>query len=298
MLRSRIATTLALLTLAGGLTSALPAAASAAAGKAAAEPPVPVCAEAWNPGRAYTGGLTASHGGRNWQARWWTKNNTPGGSSGVWIDKGACEDRGFVVGEAEFERIFPNRNALYTYQGLITALSAYPAFTSTGGQTVARQEAAAFLAHVYHATGGLAFTHATDPAGYPQYCDEAQPYGCPAGRSAYYPRGALALSHNSAYKAAGDALGIDLLNNPGLVQREPSVAWATAVWAWTTQKGHGTMTPHEAMTGGHGFGETVRSLKGTPECTAGDPPRINRYVNFYHSISATLGVPLAEPVYC
>lgn len=45
---------------------------------------------AWSSGAVYTGGQQATHVGRLWQAKWWTQNETPGGASGVWEDKGAC----------------------------------------------------------------------------------------------------------------------------------------------------------------------------------------------------------------
>ena len=43
---------------------------------------------------------------------------------------------GFVVSEAQFNQMFPNRNSFYTYNGLVAALSAYPAFANTGSDTV------------------------------------------------------------------------------------------------------------------------------------------------------------------
>ncbi|MET7431696.1 glycoside hydrolase family 19 protein, partial [Streptomyces flaveolus] len=55
---------------------------------------------------------------------------------------------GFVVSEAQFNQMFPNRNSFYTYSGLTAALGAYPAFANTGSDTVKKQEAAAFLANV------------------------------------------------------------------------------------------------------------------------------------------------------
>jgi hypothetical protein len=38
-------------------------------------------------------------------------------------------------------------------------------------------------------------------------------------------------------EAAGDALGLDLLGNPSLMEQDPMVAWATALGYWNTQKG-------------------------------------------------------------
>ncbi|CAM5366544.1 hypothetical protein STENM223S_06791 [Streptomyces tendae] len=122
--------------------------------------------------------------------------------------------------EAQFNQMFPNRNPFYTYSGLTAALSAYPGFANTGSDTVKKQEAAAFLANVSHETGGLVHVVEQNQANYPHYCDWSQPYGCPAGQAAYYGRGPIQLSWNFNYKAAGDALGIDLLGNPWLVQND------------------------------------------------------------------------------
>jgi predicted chitinase len=196
----------------------------------------------------------------------------------------------FVVSEGQFDRMFPSRNPFYTYQGLVAALSAYPRFASAGGDTVAKQEAAAFLANVAHETGGLVHVVEQDTANYSHYCDAAQPYGCPAGRSAYYGRGPIQLSWNVNYKAAGDALGIDLLNDPGLVEQDPAVAWKTALWFWNTQTGAGTTTPHDAMVNGAGFGETIRSINGALECDGANPGQVRSRVANYQSFAGILGV--------
>ncbi|MFG1873503.1 chitinase [Sphaerisporangium sp. NPDC049003] len=87
--------------------------------------------------------------------------------------------------------MFPSRNSFYTYNGLVAALSAYPAFATTGSDTVRKQEAAAFLANVNHETGGLVYIVEQNTANYPHYCDTSQPYGCPAGQAAYYGRGPI-----------------------------------------------------------------------------------------------------------
>jgi chitinase len=324
------------------------------------------CASAWTSSAVYTGGMTASHAGRNWQAKWWTQNEAPG-SAAVWADQGTCgggttpppacdhpawvqgqwyaagsivrytdgkyyiaeHDNpgydpiistwywnphtcgstpttttstpvpgGFVVSEAQFRQMFPNRNSFYTYTGLTAALSAYPGFAKTGTDTVRKQEAAAFLANAYHETGGLVHIVEQNQANYPHYCDAGQPYGCPAGQAAYYGRGPVQLSWNYNYKAAGDALGLPLLTNPWLVQNDASVAWKTALWYWNTQTGPGTMTPHNAMVNGHGFGETIRSINGSKECGGGNPAQVQSRVDSYQRFVGILGVPAGANLYC
>lgn len=205
---------------------------------------------------------------------------------------------GFVVSEAQFNQMFPNRNAFYTYSGLTAALSAYPEFANTGSDTVKRQEAAALLANVSHETGGLVHVVEQNTENYPHYCDATQPYGCPAGQAAYYGRGPIQLSWNFNYKAAGDALGIDLLNNPYLVERDAAVAWKTALWYWNTQTGPGTMTPHQAMVSGAGFGETIRSINGSLECNGGNPGQVQSRINNYTSFVQILGTTPGDKLSC
>ncbi|NBM14697.1 glycoside hydrolase family 19 protein [Streptomyces sp. GC420] len=254
------------------------------------------CAAPWSSSTVYTGGKTASHNGRNWLARWWTQNETPG-TAEVWADQGSCGGgggdpvpSGFVVSEAQFNQMFPSRNSFYTYSGLTAALGAYPGFATTGSDTVKKQEAAAFLANVSHETGGLVHIVEQNTANYPHYCDWSQRYGCPAGQAAYYGRGPIQLSWNFNYKAAGDALGIDLLNNPYLVQNDASVAWKTGLWYWNTQSGPGTMTGHSAMVTGAGFGQTIRSINGALECDGKNPAQVQSRIDNYQRFTQILGV--------
>ncbi|MEV0786721.1 chitinase [Streptomyces sp. NPDC050423] len=195
----------------------------------------------------------------------------------------------FVVSEGQFNQMFPNRNSFYTYSGLVDALSAYPQFAGTGDDGTRKREAAAFLANVSHETGGLKYVVEQNTANYPHYCDQSQPYGCPAGQSAYYGRGPLQLSWNFNYKAAGDALGIDLLNDPYQVERNSAVAWKTGLWFWDTQSGAGSMTPHDAMVNSAGFGETIRSINGALECNGQNPDQRDDRINLYKQYVGVLG---------
>ena len=193
---------------------------------------------------------------------------------------------GFVVSEAQFDQMFPSRNSFYTYAGLVSALSTYPAFATTGGTTVEKQEAAAFLANVDHETGGLVYINEIDQSG--NYC-AAESYGCPAGTYAYYGRGPLQISWNFNYYAAGQSIGQDLLDNPNLVSTNAAISWGTALWYWMTQSGGGSVTSHQAMTGGSGFGATIRAINGI-ECNGGNTGEMQDRVNDYQSFTSILGV--------
>jgi predicted chitinase len=204
----------------------------------------------------------------------------------------------FVVSEAQFNQMFPSRNSFYTYSGLNAALAAYPGFANTGSDTIKKQEAAAFLANVNHETGGLVYIVEQNTANYPHYCDTSQSYGCPAGNAMYYGRGPIQLSWNFNYKAAGDALGINLLNNPNLVQTDSAIAWKTGLWYWNTQNGPGTMTPHDAMVNSRGFGETIRSINGSIECNGGNPAQVQSRIDAYQRFVGILGTTAGSNLYC
>jgi predicted chitinase/chitodextrinase len=208
----------------------------------------------------------------------------PGGGN-----PGGGDPGGFVVSEAQFNRMFPSRNGFYTYAGLTDAMRKYPAFATSGDDATRKREAAAFLANVGHETSGLIHIDEVDTSGWGTYCDRGRPYGCPAGQTAYHGRGPIQLSWNYNYKAAGDALGVDLLDNPNLVASDSSVSWQTGLWYWMTGTGGAGTTSHDAMVGGRGFGTTIRAINGI-ECNGGAPDKMQSRVNLYNSFSSILGV--------
>jgi predicted chitinase len=212
----------------------------------------------------------------------WSPYSCSGSSGG-----GGGSSSGFVVSQAQFNQMFPDANSFYTYSGLVSAMSAYPGFATTGGTTVEEQEAAAFLANVDHETGGLVYINEIDQSG--DYC-ASESYGCPAGDTAYYGRGPLQISWNFNYEAAGQAIGQDLLDNPDLVATNSTISWETALWYWMTQSGPGTMTAHNAMVNGAGFGQTIWAINGSVECNGGDTAEMQDRVNDYESFTSILGV--------
>jgi predicted chitinase len=162
---------------------------------------------------------------------------------------------------------------------------------------VKKQEAAAFLANVNHETGGLVYIDEINQANWPTYCDRSQPYGCPAGQSAYHGRGPIQLSWNFNYYAAGNALGVDLLNNPGLVGTNSSISWQTGLWYWMTGTGGAGTTSHNAMVNGQGFGTTIRAINSI-ECGGAHPDQVQSRVDAYNRFSSILGVSPGGNLYC
>ncbi|MFI1485000.1 glycoside hydrolase family 19 protein [Streptomyces sp. NPDC020747] len=294
MSRRRISAFVAALVLAGAAPVLLPAS-SASAAACSSYP-------SWVAGKSYvTGNIVRYTDGKAYIAEHDNPGYDPTISTWYWEPyacDGGTNPSGFVVSEAQFNQMFPSRNSFYTYSGLKAAMSAYPAFANTGSDTVKKQEAAAFLANVSHETGGLVHIVEQNTANYPHYCDWGQPYGCPAGQAAYYGRGPIQLSWNFNYKAAGDALGIDLLGNPWLVQNDAAVAWKTGLWYWNTQNGPGTMTGHNAMVNGAGFGQTIRSINGLLECDGKNPAQVQSRVNNYQRFTQILGTTTGNNLYC
>ncbi|MFD7586555.1 chitinase [Kitasatospora sp. NPDC059811] len=183
----------------------------------------------------------------------------------------AADRAGFVMDKAQSDRMSPNRDRFHTYDAPVGAMSAYPGFAHTGNDALKRREAAAFLANVSHETGGLRHVVEQHTANYPTYCDTARPYGCPAGLATHYGRGPLQLSWNSTCKAAGDALHIDLLHHPDLLQTNPRIAWKSALWHWNTQSG-----------------QTIRSINGAVECDGRNIAEIQDRVNLYQRSARVL----------
>ncbi|QQM45805.1 glycoside hydrolase family 19 protein [Streptomyces liliifuscus] len=294
MSRRRISAFVAALMLASAAPVLLPAS-SASAAACSSYP-------SWVAGKSYvTGNIVRYTDGKAYIAEHDNPGYDPTISTWYWEPyacDGGTNPSGFVVSEAQFNQMFPSRNSFYTYSGLKAAMSAYPAFANTGSDTVKKQEAAAFLANVSHETGGLVHIVEQNTANYPHYCDWGQPYGCPAGQAAYYGRGPIQLSWNFNYKAAGDALGIDLLNNPWLVQNDAAVAWKTGLWYWNTQNGPGTMTGHNAMVNQAGFGQTIRSINGSLECDGKNPAQVQSRVNNYQRFTQILGTTTGNNLYC
>lgn len=269
------------------------------------------CWPAWVSTQVYTQGAQVSEGGRNYQANYWTQGNDPATNSGPigtgqpWIPMLFCggapsptpggSGLAAIITSAQFDQMFPSRNAFYTYQGLLTAAAFYPAFAGTGGTTIEKQEAAAAMANFAHETGGLWYIEEVAKA---PYCDSTNTqYPCAAGKE-YYGRGPIQISWNFNYGAAGVALGLPILANPDLVAQDSSVAWKTALWYWMTQNGPGTMPAHSCMTGGSGFGCTIRSINGALECNGGNTAEMQDRVNYYNTFTGILGVAPGSNLTC
>ena len=156
-----------------------------------------------------------------------------------------------------------------------------------------KREVAAFLANIAHETGNLVYKEEINKS---VMCDTSwgpPGCGCAAGKM-YFGRGPIQLSWNGNYCAAGNALGVDLKNNPDLVASNATISWRTGFWFWMTQTGAGSMTAHDAMVNNRGFGETIRTINGALECYGKRPDLVQSRQNNYSNFAGRIGVSVGS----
>jgi hypothetical protein len=262
-----------------------------------------------------SGGQSGAGGGAS------SSSNSSSSSSGSGMGNGFAD----IVSAALYEQMFPNRNALYSYDAIVAAGDAYPAFCNEGTSDDRKREAAAFLANISHETTGgwatapggpeswgLYFTQEVgcENGGCTGYCDANNvKYPCAAGKT-YHGRGPIQLSWNYNYGFAGEAMGLPLLTNPDLVTSDGTVAFKTGVWFWTTAQAPkpschdvmtGKWTPSSAdMAAGRlpGFGMTINIINGGLECTKPTDAKVEDRVKFYQRYAQLIGVDPGPNLYC
>jgi predicted chitinase len=279
-------------------------------------PPMPMpCGPAWMAGATYAQGDIVAYEGSYFVAEhenpgydplistyFWEPYHCPtgggggNGGTGSLGGSGPLGDSAFddIVSEETFNRMFPDRNQFYTYQGLVEATRHYPAFAGSGSDEQRKREAAAFLANVARETGELVYIEQIEKD---VYCQPSDGCPCQQGKQ-YYGRGPIQISWNYNYCAAGTALGIDLRAQPELVAQDATIAWETGLWFWMTQTGAGNFTPHDGIVDGHGFGETIRSINGGQECGGKWPEAVQARSSFYQNFCNILGVSPGDNVQC
>ncbi len=196
--------------------------------------------------------------------------------------------RGFpsIVSQNQFTQMFPHANSFYSYLGLVSACSTYPAFCTSGNATQNAQEAAAALANFAHETGGFVYIEEINKS---DYCSgTSTPCGVCASGKQYYGRGPIQISWNYNYCACGQAIGQNLWANPELVATNSSISWQTGLWYWMTQTGGSSMTPHQAILSGS-FGATIRAINSI-ECNGGNSAEVQDRINYYLEILQILNV--------
>ncbi|HTV24781.1 MAG TPA: chitinase [Polyangiaceae bacterium] len=232
---------------------------------------------------------------------------------------------GDVLGRELFASMFPNANALYSYDALVEAAEAYPEFATVGTPEERRRELAAFLGNISHETTGgwptapggpeawgLYFTQEVgcEEGACTQYCDASNTqYPCQPGKT-YHGRGPIQLSWNYNYGALGEVLGLGLLQDPDLVTRDGVIAFTTALWFWMTTQppkpsAHdallGLWTPSDAdIAAGRqpGFGMTVNIINGGLECNRPTDDRVRDRIRYFEHFVSLLGTTAGDRLEC
>lgn len=138
------------------------------------------------------------------------------------------------ITQAQLLRIFPNAGA---NAGVFT-----PALNAAMGryQIIGPKRAAAFIAQIGHESGQLRYVRELGNDAYLSRYDTGQlalrlgntPEADGDGQR-YRGRGLIQITGRTNYQACGEALGLDLINEPGLLE-QPQWAAQSAAWFWAT----------------------------------------------------------------
>lgn len=278
-------------------------------------------------GAGSVGGSAGSGGGSADSAG--GSSDSGGGSAGSGGSGGGSSAAGAaladVLSRELYASMFPNANALYSYDALLDAASAYPEFGGVGSLDERRREVAAFLGNAAHETTGGWPTAPGGPEAWglyfieevgcedgacTQYCDATNTrYPCQPGKT-YHGRGPIQLSWNFNYGALGEVLGLGLLEDPDQVTRDGAIAFTTALWFWMTTQppkpsAHdallGRWSPSDSDTAAGrrpGFGMTVNIINGGLECGIPTDDRVRDRIRFFRRFVALLGTTEGENLEC
>ncbi|KAJ6419720.1 hypothetical protein OIU84_029774 [Salix udensis] len=182
-------------------------------------------------------------------------------------------------------------NGFYTYDAFISAARSFSDFGTSGDDTARRRELSAFLAQTSHETTG-GWPSADDCPYAWGYCFirenncqtqcSSDQWPCPAGMQ-YYGRGPIQLTHNYNYGLAGQAIGVDLINNPDLVAIDPVISFKKAIWAANRVPGYGVIT---------------NIINGGLECGSGANDKVADRIGFYKRYCDLLGVSYGDNLDC
>ncbi|KAJ7978676.1 Chitinase [Quillaja saponaria] len=183
-----------------------------------------------------------------------------------------------------------------------------------------KKEIAAFFGQTSHETTGgwpttpdgpfawgYCFIREVNPSA---YCNPSSiAYPCAPGKQ-YYGRGPIQLSWNYNYGQCGEALGLDLLNNPDPVATNPVISFKTTIWFWMTPQSpkpscHDVITglwiPSEAdeLAGRlPGYGTTTNIINGGLECGIGSDSRVEDRIEFYKTYCDLFGIEYGDNLDC
>jgi chitinase len=248
--------------------------------------------------------------------------------SGLWSGPHHSAGWSFLPGKALYEKMFPHRNTLYSYESFVRATSAFPLFAGEGDDIARKRELAAFFAHIAHETtngwpaapGGpyvWGLYYIDEQACRDGHCEVYNTGGSssykPVPGKSYFGRGPLQLSYAYNYGLAGDDLKLPLLEHPELVSQDGVIAFKTALWFWMREQAP-KPSCHKAICGlwvptpedqrQHrvpGFGMTIDIINGGVECRNSDKAAKDareERIGFYKHFADMLQVPTGKDCDC
>ncbi len=212
------------------------------------------------------------------------------GGTGQVINNGDCVlNKLLPNGETTYHSMFippwqgHQEKALYNYSALCTALKGFGQFANSGNAEADKREVAAFFAHVAKET---AFLEQTDESGQSSTSGD------------FHGRGAIQLTGQANYQAAGDYLQKNLVSNPGMVSTDAVTNWQTALWFWVVHNNPGTAGTkncHQAIQAGD-FAQTTRIINGGIECPGSQSAQAR--ADYYKANCGLLGVSPGNNLVC
>lgn len=219
-----------------------------------------------------------------------------------------------IISEDVFNQFLKHRNdaacsakGFYTYTAFIAAANSFPDFGNNGDLQSRKRELAAFFGQTSQETTGGWATAPDGPYAW-GYCFKDQ---VNSGGDRYHGRGPIQLTGDYNYKAAGDALGYDLINNPDLVVNDATISFKTAVWFWMTAQSPkpschdvilGRWSPSATDTAAGrvaGYGMVTDIINGGPECGTGTISDVQKgRIGFYQRYCNMLGVAVGSNLDC
>uniref|UniRef100_A0A7N2RCG1 chitinase n=1 Tax=Quercus lobata TaxID=97700 RepID=A0A7N2RCG1_QUELO len=176
----------------------------------------------------------------------------------------------------------------YSREAFLEALNSYSEFGGDNLVDDSRHEIAAFFANVAHEIGQLCYIEEINGASQ-DYCDWSNSqYPCNPNEK-YYGRGPLQPSWNyNIYRAAGNDIGFDGINQPDTVATDPVISFKTALWFWMNNV-------HSVL--GQGFGATINAINGDIECSE-NFDSVQHRVDYYTAYCNQLGVDPGDNLTC
>jgi putative chitinase len=169
-----------------------------------------------------------------------------------------------LISNAQLQKIMPGAPA-----GKIDQYAPYlnQAMQKAGINTPARE--AAFLAQLGHESGS--FKYMQELASGKAYEGRKDLGNTQPGDGVKYKgRGPIQITGRANYAAAGKALGIDLINNPGLAAT-PQVGFQVAAWYWNSHN----LNKYADMNNQAGFDKITRIINGGTNGAADRNARYN-----------------------